>query len=100
MAKENKSIGLVILGIVAIIAVVGLVLLFTGAQTGQSYHGLDKSYGGDLKDVEFPNLEGRHVGTYPAKADGKQELAYQTGTPYRTYSREPRQIYSYVRTAD
>ena len=33
MADEGKGIGLVILGIVAIVAVIGLVLLFTGASS-------------------------------------------------------------------
>lgn len=38
---EQKGIGLTILGVVAIIAIVGLVLLFTGGATGKAaYKGL------------------------------------------------------------
>lgn len=51
MADEGKSIALVILGIVAVIGVVGLVLMFSGA-TGRaatsSYSGGDL-YGGELR---------------------------------------------------
>jgi hypothetical protein len=42
MAEEGKGIALAILGIVAVIAVVGLVLLFKGGLTGKGI------YGGDL----------------------------------------------------
>lgn len=48
MANEHKGIALVSLGIVAIIAVVGLVLLFTSAQfpTGKGIYGITgKAYG-------------------------------------------------------
>jgi len=57
MDKEHKGIALVILGIVAIIAVVGLVLLFTGknASTGEGV------YGGAIKNVEFPYWYGKGV---------------------------------------
>jgi len=55
--SEHKGIALVILGIVAIIAIVGLVLLFTGANkaTGQGM------YGGEIKGLQFPNWYGRGV---------------------------------------
>lgn len=40
MAKdEGRNMALVLLGIVAIIAVVGLVLLYTGTKTGEAYAG-------------------------------------------------------------
>lgn len=57
MAKENKGIALVILGIVAIIAIVGLVLLFTQnkSATGQGI------YGGAIKEIENPYWVGRGV---------------------------------------
>ena len=45
MAEEGKGIALAILGVVAVIAVVGLILLFTGA-TGQVVFQQDKLYGG------------------------------------------------------
>ena len=45
MAQEGKGIALAILGIVAVIAVVGLVLLFTGV-TGKYAVPTDKLYGG------------------------------------------------------
>ncbi len=56
MAEESKSIALVILGIVAVIAIVGLVLLFTGARkgaTGEYFFGV-KEYGGALKGSVDP----------------------------------------------
>ena len=84
--------GMTILTIIAVLAIVGMVLVMSGRGTGAGM------YGGDLKDVDFPYLEGRYVGTDLDTHPGKQELAYQTGKPYRTYSREPRQIYSYART--
>ncbi|MBS3147261.1 hypothetical protein J4219_00080 [Candidatus Woesearchaeota archaeon] len=57
MADEQKSIALVILGIVAVIAVVGLVLLFVQGRnaTGEGV------YGGAIKQVEFPYWVGRGV---------------------------------------
>lgn len=54
-ADANKSIGLAILGIVAIMAVVGLVLLFSGSSaTGKA--GVEQSYAA--------NLGGRNVNKY------------------------------------
>lgn len=57
MAEQNsKGIALVILGIVAIIAIVGLVLLFTGAKksTGEFVVPVAKEYGGAIKGVASP----------------------------------------------
>ena len=64
MADEHKGIALVILGIVAVIAIVGLVLLFTQAKgaTGQGV------YGGAIKNQDFPNWIGRGV---PANIPGQ-----------------------------
>ena len=58
MAEESgKGIALVILGIVAIIAIVGLVLLFTGARKGAAGEfaipGV-KEYGGAIRGIETP----------------------------------------------
>ncbi|MEM3154993.1 MAG: hypothetical protein QW165_05540 [Candidatus Woesearchaeota archaeon] len=57
MAEEHKGIALVILGIVAVLAIVGLVLLFTqrNVATGKGI------YGGAIKGVEYPNWVGRGV---------------------------------------
>lgn len=56
MADEQKGIAMVILGIVAVIAVVGLVLLFTqSTATGQGI------YGGAIKQIEYPDWVGRGV---------------------------------------
>lgn len=58
MAEESgKGIALVILGIVAIIAIVGLVLLFTGARkaaTGEFAVPSVKEYGGAIRGVQDP----------------------------------------------
>jgi len=83
--------GMTVITILAIIAILGMMLVMSGGGTG-------RIYGGDLKDVPFPYLEGRYVGTDLDTHPGYEDPAYQTGTPYRTYSREPRQIYSYART--
>jgi len=50
MEKEQRAIAMVILGIVAVIAVVGLVLMFVRGEnaTGEGV------YGGAIKEVNFP----------------------------------------------
>ncbi len=57
MAEGQKGIALVILGIVAVIAIVGLVLLFV---QGKSATG-EGVYGGALKQVPYPYWSGRGV---------------------------------------
>ncbi len=57
MADEHKGIALVILGIVAVIAIVGLVLMFVG---GKSATG-EGIYGGAIKQVQYPNWIARGV---------------------------------------
>ncbi len=55
--ESGRAIALVILGIVAVIAIVGLVLLFTGAKksaTGEFYAPGAKEYGGELRGVFAP----------------------------------------------
>ncbi len=55
--ESGKGIALVILGIVAIIAIVGLVLLFTGAKkaaVGEFVVSAPKEYGGAIKGVMDP----------------------------------------------
>ncbi len=68
MADERKGIALVILGIVAIIAIVGLVLLFTNAKKGATGQGI---YGGAMKEISYPYWVGR--GT-PANRPGEEYL--------------------------
>ncbi len=98
MAEESgRGVALAILGIVAVIAIVGLVLLFTGAKkTGQVVLVGDKVYGGALKDVEYPYLEGRPAKGVPVTPEGievaDEQTAYAEGVPYRTYGRVPDQI--------
>lgn len=67
MADDHKGIALVILGIVAIIAVVGLVLLFVRAK-GTTGEGI---YGGAMKQIAYPNWVGRGV---PANRPGEEYL--------------------------
>lgn len=99
MAEESgRGVALAILGIVAVIAIVGLVLLFSGAKkTAQVSAGLDKVYGGALKDVEYPYLEGRTIGGGAATTPegvriAEEEKAYADGVPYRTFNRVPDMI--------
>src|SRR5574341_1000895 len=79
MADEHKGIALVILGIVAILAVVGLVLLFTQnkSATGQGI------YGGAIKGVEYPYWVGRGVPRNLApQGPGQENPAWIPGTTY------------------
>lgn len=56
MNDEPKGIAMVILGIVAVIAVVGVVLLFTGSgATGQGV------YGGAIKNIKMPYQDYRGI---------------------------------------
>src|SRR5574342_194589 len=57
MADEHKGIALVILGIVAVLAIVGLVLLFTQSKSATG----EGIYGGAIKGIEYPNWVGRGV---------------------------------------
>ncbi|MEM4242425.1 MAG: hypothetical protein QXM31_00820 [Candidatus Woesearchaeota archaeon] len=66
MAEEGKGVALAILGIVAVIAVVGLILLFTGATGDYAAFGVPKLYPGKVVKGEigqgFPYLgEGEYV---------------------------------------
>lgn len=67
MAEEHKGIAMVILGVVAIIAIVGLVLLFV---RGKSATG-EGMYGGEIKQVAYPYWVGRGV---PANRPGEEYL--------------------------
>ena len=77
MAEGQKGIALVILGIVAVIAIVGLVLLFVQGKnaTGEGV------YGGALKQVPYPYWSGRGV---PRNVPEFQNPNYIPGrTPYQ-----------------
>src|SRR3990172_5667778 len=76
MAEGQKGIALVILGIVAVIAIVGLVLLFVQGKnaTGEGV------YGGALKQVPYPYWSGRGV---PRNVPEFQNPNYVAGrSPY------------------
>lgn len=85
---EDKTIALALLAMVALIAVVGLLLLFSGV-TGQVY-------GGALKGSEYPYLDGRSATGVPVTPEGikvvDQQTAAAEGIPYRTYGRTPEHI--------
>jgi len=67
MAEEGKGVALAILGIVAVIAVVGLVLLLSSAKTGNVVRAASngvtsqKIYGGALDNEELPYTINRPV---------------------------------------
>lgn len=106
MTEQNsKGIALVILGIVAIIAIVGLVLLFTGAKksTGEFVVPVAKEYGGAIKGVASP-YDRAFVGrSYDWDASGiNEELSgygdmgdrgYAGGAVYMPYGENPEQTH-------
>ncbi len=79
MAEEGKGIAMAILGIVAVIAVVGLVLLFTGATGNMAFPGIPKVYGGVNAGQEFPYLVDRSAGGYPQTAGVPDAVYYPQG---------------------
>ena len=103
MTEQNsKGIALVILGIVAIIAIVGLVLLFTGAKksTGEFVVPVAKEYGGAIKGVASP-YDRAFVGrSYEWDASGiTEELSgrgenpgYRSGAQVAAYGEDMAQI--------
>jgi len=89
MEENNRSVSLALLGAVAVIAVVGLVLMFTSAQkTGQVAIPSTTVVGSGSRGEQYPYLSGRNIGTDYEKWGDEQD-AWQTGVPYRTYSRAP-----------
>ncbi|RLE47431.1 hypothetical protein DRJ25_02410 [Candidatus Woesearchaeota archaeon] len=114
--ESGRAIALVILGIVAVIAIVGLVLLFTGAKkaaVGEFALPAPKSYGGAIKQVQFPysrEFVGKAAypagkstyysgaeGTYsasgvPPENVGTSATFGNTNEPYVTYKRQDNQI--------
>jgi hypothetical protein len=112
--ESGRAIALVILGIVAVIAIVGLVLLFTGAKktaTGEFYVPEAKVYGGAIRDVQFPYsraFAGKAVeypsgatgeygsGAYPLGDSQEASVLGTTDLPYSTYKRGDNQIATLV----
>ena len=92
MAKENKNIALVILGIVAVIAVIGLVLLFTGGNkaTGEGI------YGGAIKRVEYPYWQGRGVPMGGREEEFRTMDYRQASTNWNFYGTPKRAPYDIV----
>lgn len=85
MADEGKGVALAILGVVAVIAVVGLVLLFSGATAKVSLP--SKVYGGALEGKEFPYLMSRTTGGFPSTAsDPPLDSVY---APQGYYTEQP-----------
>jgi len=77
----SKGIALVILGIVAIIAIVGLVLLFTGAKkaAGEFAVVAPKEYGGAIQGVALPYAREFAAGKAYADDYGEYSSAGETG---------------------
>ena len=79
MMEEGKGVAVAILGIVAVLAVSGLVLLYTGA-TGNFYmSAAPKVYGGVNAGQEFPYLVDRSMGGYPQTAGRPDAIYYPQG---------------------
>ncbi len=88
MAEEGKGVALAILGIVAVIAVVGLVLLFTGA-SGQGV------YGGQMRQGESDiRLIGEEPGRYTSPVPADEGGTFYSGRkstdrPNWEFARDP-----------
>lgn len=68
MAEEGRGVALAILGVVAVIAVVGLVLLFAGRTTGKVSAPFAKTYTRSSTSPEefpYPYLTDRTAGGFP-----------------------------------
>ncbi|MBW2969306.1 hypothetical protein KY314_04300 [Candidatus Woesearchaeota archaeon] len=85
---DQKSIGIAILGIAAVLAIIGLILMFTTAMKSGAFSAtLPKVYGGAIKDVNYPYLESRTV-----SGVGGDEYTAQDNPQYMYYERGVRQI--------
>lgn len=103
MAEEGKGIAMAILGLVAVIAVVGLVLLFKGG-TGKMVNPAlgDKLYGGGLtrgpmyetgfiRDSTNRATSGRLYGYMYGDQDFRERIQDSgDGVPYATYDADPK----------
>jgi len=84
---DSKSIGIAILGIAAVLAIIGLVLMFSMAVKSGAFTAMPKIYGGAIKNVDYPMLEDRH-----AAGVGGDEYYAQDNPQYMYYERGVRQI--------
>ncbi|MBN1645307.1 hypothetical protein JW851_04725 [Candidatus Woesearchaeota archaeon] len=85
---DQKSIGIAILGIAAVLAIIGLVLMFTTAiKSGAFSATLPKVYGGAIKDVDYPMLRDRTT-----SGVGGDEYTGQDNPQFMYYERGVRQI--------
>lgn len=88
MMADNKSIGIAILGIAAVLAIIGLVLMFSTAMKSGAFSAtLPKVYGGAINEVDYPYLRGRTV-----SGVGGDEYLAQDNPQYMYYERGVRQI--------
>jgi hypothetical protein len=78
MMEEGKGVSMAILGIVAVVSVVGLVMLFTGA-TANVAAPAQKIYGGALQGEEFPYLVERTTGGFPSTGGNPDAIYYDEG---------------------
>lgn len=85
MADEHKGIAMVILGIVAVIAIVGLVLLFVGGKkaTGEGV------YGGAIKQVSYPYWQGRGV-PMGGREDEFRDMNYRQARTHWNFYGQPK----------
>ena len=79
MAEEGKGVALAILGIVAVIAVVGLVLLFSNA-TGKGVYGGEMYQSWDNPLRQPGESPGRYTSPVPS-SDGGTYYRYRKGWP-------------------
>jgi len=87
---EQKSVGLVILCVVVIIAIVGLILFFRGAQTGDATAGRGVRYAmPPLQEIVNPALlcekaaqEGKVPGMYTLEVHSAAGVAERGGMQY------------------
>jgi hypothetical protein len=93
MMAQEKSVGIAILGIAAVLAIVGLVLMFSMASKSGAFWVSPKIYGGAIKDANYPYLMERKA----AGAYGDEYYA-QDNPQYMYYERGVRQIPS-IQTA-
>jgi len=79
----QKNMSIAILGIAAVLAIVGLILMFSIASKSGAFFVSSKVYGGAIKDVAYPNLQERNVngvsGDQYAAQDNVQDMYYARG---------------------
>ena len=80
---NDKNISIAILGIAAVLAIVGLILMFSIASSSGAFWVSSKVYGGAIKDVNYPYLQDRNVngilGDQYLAQDNIQDMYYARG---------------------